>query len=713
MMNGKPQEKPQQKPEKRSWYFWIGRTLVLWVGGVLGFMLIDYLSVGLTVNSWETAFVVVALLGILNALFWPLLSRIFLPFMVFTVGVGSLVLNGVLIWLISIFVPGITIGGAALILTPLGMMIITTALSSLLTLDDDASYYRTVLRRQIKRSEGKGYKKKPGVVFLEIDGLSENILKEAIEKGHMPTLKSWLTRGTHKIAGWETDLSSQTGASQAGILHGNNHNIPAFRWVEKPNNNKVMVSTGLSDAPLIEGRISDGKGLLCSNGASRSNLFSGDAGDVIFTYSKLKDLRMFYTKTWYYFYSSPSNFGRIFALFLWEVLLDFKSQITHRIKNIEPRISRGLVYPFIRAGAAVFLREITTYTLIGDVINGETDVAYVTYLGYDEIAHHSGVRDEDAFHALRGLDKQFKRLEQAKNYAHRPYHFVVQSDHGQTNGATFKQRYNLTLEDLVRGLMPRETSIYSKLSSNEDHFGQAITSPGKDAKRYIHNKRDFVVTGGRELRDNTLKSFQESNLVKGRLADYIKNYQVKKPPEKVSKENADVIVLASGNLGLIYLTQWKDRLSYEEINDLYPDLIPGIAQHQGVGFIMVRSSQYGPLAIGGEGIHYLQDNTVEGTDPLANFGLSATQHLLRTDNFEYTSDILVNSFYNPVEDEVAAFEELVGSHGGLGGEQSYPFIMHPTEWDLSLGDREQIVGAEELHQILKSILEELNTDLEN
>ncbi len=388
-----------QRKIKRTWFFWIERTVILWFGGVLGFMLIDYLSVGLTVNSWDTAFLVVALLGILNALFWPLLSRIFLPFMVFTVGIGSLLSNGFLIWIISNFVPGITIGGPALILTPLGITLITTTLSSILTLDDDTSYYRTVLRRRIKESEGKEFKKKPGIIFLEIDGLSEEILKEAIESGLMPTLKSWLKSGSHEITSWETDLSSQTGASQAGILHGNNHNIPAFRWVEKSNDNKVMVSTGLNDANLIEERISDGKGLLSSNGASRSNLFSGDAGDVIFTYSKLKDLRMFYNKTWYYFYSNPSNFSRIIILFFWEVLLEFKSQFTHTLRNIKPRLRRGFVYPFVRAGAAVFLREITTYTLIGDIINGTVDTAYVTYLGYDEIAHHSGTRDDDAFHA--------------------------------------------------------------------------------------------------------------------------------------------------------------------------------------------------------------------------------------------------------------------------------------------------------------------------
>lgn len=704
-MNDMATENPgiEKRSAKRSLVFWIGRTLILWIGGVLGFMLISYLSVGLQVTSWETAFIAVAGIGILNALFWPLLSRIFLPFMVFTVGIGSLLLNGLLIWLISNFVPGITIGGPALILAPLGMALVTTILSSILTLDDDASYYRTVLRKKIKESEGKNFKMKPGVIFLEIDGLAEEILKEALEKGYLPTLKSWLEGGTHKITRWETDLSSQTGASQAGILHGDNNNIPAFRWVEKPNNNKIMVSTGLNDAPLIEKRISNGKGLLYSKGASRSNLFSGDAEDVIFTYSKLKDLKRFYNKTWYYFYSSPSSFSRIIILFFWEVILEIKSQITHSLSDIRPRIKRGLVYPFVRAGAAVFLREITTYTLIGDIINGEVDVAYVTYLGYDEIAHHSGTRDKDAFHALKELDKQFKRLEQAKEYAHRPYHLVVQSDHGQTNGATFKQRYGLTLEDLTRSLMPANINIYSKLSSNEDHFGQAITSPGKDAKHYVDDKRDIFIENSRKFRNNTLKTFEKSPF-KAIMADYIKNIQAKEEPPRVTEENADVIVLASGNLGLVYLTQWEDRLSYEKINQLWPDLIPGIAQHEGVGFIMVRSDKYGPLVIGGEGSVFLREGTVEGKNPLANFGPRAAEHLLRTDNFKYTPDILVNSFYDSNTDEVAAFEELVGSHGGIGGEQSFPFIMYPVHWNLD--QDEDIVGAEHLHKILKDRLEE-------
>ena len=128
----------------------------------------------------------------------------------------------------------------------------------------------------------------------------------------------------------------------------------AFRGIEKENNNKFMESTGLNDAPIVESRISDGNGLLSSNGASRSNLFSGDAEDVMFTFSQMKNIERFYSGAWRYVFSNSANFGRIVCLFFWDAILDSNSQIMHTIKNVRPRITRGITYPFVRAGANVF-----------------------------------------------------------------------------------------------------------------------------------------------------------------------------------------------------------------------------------------------------------------------------------------------------------------------------------------------------------------------
>ena len=658
---------------RKSRFYWLWRTIVLWIGSSLGFLLIADISVGLTIDSWETAFIAAGVVGILNTLLWPLLSRILLPFMVFTVGIGALLINGVLIWLASNFVPGITIEGAAFILAPLGMAAISTLFNAIATIDDDASWYRGI-KASAKKIDNTNIKDTTGILFLEIDGLSKNVLHEAIERGDMPTVKRWIDEGSHKLTGWETDLSSQTGASQAGLLHGNNEDIVAFRWVEKENNNRFMVSTGLTDAPIVEKRISDGNGLLSINGASRSNLFSGDAEDVIFTFSQLKNLGRFYNKAWHYVFSSSSNFGRIVSLFLWDALLDYKSQIMHRIRNIRPRIYRGFIFPFVRGGANVFLREITTLALVGDVLKGHVDVAYVTYLGYDEIAHHSGVRDEDAFNALRNIDKQFHKVEMASDLAYRDYKIVVHSDHGQTNGATFKQRYGQTLEELVIDLLPVETQVYADISpSTGDHFVSAFTAPGDKVKGYFQDKTKGVT-------------------------DYIQKYSVTKSPKKVERKDANVIVLASGNLGLVYLTDHVNRLTYEEMNQLYSDLIPGLAKHEGIGFVLVNSLEYGAIVIGNEGTYYLESDSIEGINPLANFGSNAAQHIKRTNSFKYTPDILVISSYYHQKNEVAAFEELVGSHGGIGGEQSFPFILHPSEWDIE----EDLIGAESVHLAFKA-----------
>ena len=100
----------------------------------------------------------------------------------------------------------------------------------------------------------------------------------------------------------------------------------------------------------------------------------------------------------------------------------------------------------------IALRDLSTATLMANLFAG-TRVAYATFFGYDEVAHHSGIERGDAFRTLRAIDRQFARLERAAALGPRPYEFVVLADHGQSQGATFLQRYGLTLEEVVRGAL--------------------------------------------------------------------------------------------------------------------------------------------------------------------------------------------------------------------------------------------------------------------
>ena len=635
------------------------RYLVLFIANFIGVYLTSF-GFDFSIANFNEVILFIFFISIFNAIFWPILSNIFMPFFVWTFGIAALVLNG---GIFAFFGPffGVHITGWNIILIPLFIALITIILSTIFSLDDDGPYYQAVLRDAQWKRKGE-IKDYPGVIIVEIDGLSYDVLCEAVDNGYMPTVKSMIDGKTHTLKKWETDLSSQTGASQAGILHGNNENITAFRWVEKENDNQIMQCSGVTKVKILEDRISDGNGLLVDNGASRSNLFSGDTDNVIFTFSKITDLKKLYNGAWFSIFSNPSNFARIVVLLIEDMIHEIYSQLKHKILNIQPRISRGIVYIPTRAGTNVFMREINTETLIGDIMVGDIDVAYSTYLGYDEIAHHSGVRDEDVWFALKGMDKQIKRLFEGNKYSPRDYQFVIQSDHGQTNGATFKQRYGESLEDFIKSLLPQDISMYANMSSNEDHFAE-VYIPFSDK------------------------------------IDYIKNRDKKDEEKELS--DSEVIVLASGNLAMIYLTQWSHRLTYEEINNMFPELIHEIINNEYIGFILVRSSQRGDMAIGKNGTYYLDNDEIEGENPLEGFGDNIVHHLKRNSSFKYTPDILVNSFYDAENDEVCAFEELIGSHGGVGGSQSEPFILYPSEWDVP---DEEIVGAENIYKVLKANL---------
>jgi hypothetical protein len=135
--------------------------------------------------------------------------------------------------------------------------------------------------------------------------------------------------------------------------------------------------------------------------------------------------------------------------------------------------------------------------------------------------------------------------------------------------------------------------------------------------------------------------------------------------------------------------------------------VPALRDHPGIGFLLVRSDRHGAVAIGARGVNYLDQDRVLGEDPLAPFGSRAAQHVRRTDGFPHCPDIVVNSTYWPDLDEVAAFEDLVGSHGGMGGTQSFPFVLHPVELTLP---EEEVVGAEAIHRHLRRWLVELGHD---
>ena len=688
---------------------WTITATLLWIiGEIIALYAVDYISSDLTIGPWYNSIIIVIAVAIANAALWPIFRRYFMKLIIFTFGIGSLLLNSIIFYIATLFIPGVSAGIYGILQAPLVMAIATTLIANMTSTNYYSSYIKKIFKYALEQKTP--YERKyPGLIMLEIDGLSMNTLKKAIARGVMPNLKKYLDE-THTLKGWETDLSSQTGASQAGILHGNNRDIVAYRWVEKENDNRIVVSGKLSDAPEIEKRISDGHGLLV-DGISIANMFSGDSKIPTLTSSKLNGLSNIYNKTLNSAFLDSYHFQRLFILFLWDIILELKSQIVHALKNIRPRLRRTIVYAAVRAGANVVLRDVTTDVLTSEILAGNIDTAYATFMGYDEIAHHSGVQDDDVWGALKNIDSKFAEIALAIEMSDRDYEMVFLSDHGQSNGATFKQRYGITLGNYVRRFLPDDLKMFRN-AYNIDHFRDAVIPENKQI-RNLKNKfgdiRDDLFEDGDYLQNimDEIKNkkpkiiFENEKYISLRKKysnslDYIKGYESVEHSTKKAKDS-ELIVLGSGNLGLIYFTQWKQRLSYEELVLLFPDLIPGLANHPGIGFILVDSMTNGGMVIGEEGIYYLDSDKVVGENPLNGFGKNAAGHLKRHNSFNHMPDILVNSFYDEENNEVCAFEELVGSHGGLGGDQTKPFILYPSDWK----EPGELVGAQSIYKFVK------------
>jgi uncharacterized membrane protein YvlD (DUF360 family) len=609
---------------------------------------------GVDIAARGGALLVAVVLGALNALLPPVLASLRLPLTLVFGFLLTLVLNALLLQFAADAFESFTVDsfGWAL-LAALMVAAVSVVLEVVFSANDDDAYTLRVVQRVARRQGGATETHEPGIVFLEIDGLALPVLRRAMRDGSAPNMARWLAEDTHRLIEWEPDLSSQTGASQAGILLGSNHDIPAFRWVEKETAT-MMTCSAPDDCARIERDRATGVGLLVDGGASRGNLLSGEAEAVILTVSRIEaETRA--NPGYRAFFSNGFNVSRALVLFAWEVLLEWTAAIRASRRDVRPRGHRGGIYPFMRAAMCVIVRDLIVYGVLTDMMSGRPAI-YATFSSYDEVAHHSGLERADTLEALRKLDQQFGRIERARRHASRPYEIVVLSDHGQTQGATFKQRNGYGLDELVeRSVEAAEVAAVADGDEQNEMVGLAIgEATGRSAKPGKRSKKDV--------------------------------------------SDRQVVVLGSGNLGLIYLLEEPRRLTREELDARHPRLLQALRAHPHVGWILVRSAARGAVVLGPRGEHYLEDGQVEGEDPLAVFSPNASRHLLRTDGFPHVADIMVGSFYDPELDEGCAFEELISFHGGIGGPQTQPFILAPLTLP---GPDEPIVGAAAVHALLK------------
>ena len=170
---------------------------------------------------------------------------------------------------------------------------------------------------------------------------------------------------------------------------------------------------------------------------------------------------------------------------------------------------------------------------------------------------------------------------------------------------------------------------------------------------------------------------------------------------------ADLVVCASGNLALVYFRFDEGRLTDARLEELHPGLIGALVAHPGIGLVMMRTGAGHAVAIGARGRRDLATGTIDGEDPTADYGGYAVESLVRLDAMEHVGDVVLISVYDPDTEEVAAFEELIGSHGGIGGAQTQAFVLHPRDWVVDA----PMVGAPAVYRQLRRWLSGLGIEL--
>jgi uncharacterized membrane protein YvlD (DUF360 family) len=623
---------------------------------------------------WTVAIAAAFLLSITNLLIRPIVLMIARPLGFFVVFAVGFLVNGFALLITSRLLPEFHVDGLlAAIVAGIVFAAVNVLLTGILDVEEDGSVYQNLIERLAARDRPpRDQLPGRGLVVLEIDGLSYQQMNRALAQKRLPTVRRMIEEEGYVVTRYDCGLPSQTSACQAGLMFGDNYDIPAFRWLDKDAGR--LYQSG-KDAEAINARYSHRSGLL-RGGSSIVNMMAGDAAKAMLTAASIRtsdptEARR-RAQDIYLLMLNPYFLMRSVALLFAEAAREVWQAWQQKRANVWPRLNRmAHLYPLVRGATVVFVRDLMRHLVIFDVIRG-TPAIYATWPGYDEVAHHSGPFTSDAMGTLRGYDEVIEKVGAAmRDKAPIHYDLVILSDHGQSFGPTFKQRYGLTLKEFIEQRLPGGTTVAQAVGGDTGvttlmgvagELGQMQDQGvGGAAGRSVMRQGQKALAKGIEA--------QETDLETGR---------------------AQVTAYGSGNLAMVYLDLLPRKITLRELDEAYPGLVEALVQHEGIGFVGGFQDDGTPIVLGKGGQRDLVTGVVTGLDPLSpyanpdpsgvghatpDFRAAQVRYVM---DFPHAGDLLVNSTVF-ADGTVAALEELIGNHGGLGGEQTDAFILHPAD----------------------------------
>jgi hypothetical protein len=533
--------------------------------------------------------------------------------------------------------------------------------------------YESVMKK-LDLKPAKPAKKK--FLIIQIDALPHSILTKFLEKGSCKYINRLLTKKGYNLHKFNCGLPSGTPHFQAGIMYGENHMIPSFRFVDKKNRRQFSFGNPNHVKHLEEKHFSKKKGIL-KDGASYSNHFSGDASRSVLTMSTItKEKRYKRLKQgtiWFFLLLHPASAFRVLYYSLTELLIEFGEIITYPLTKLFRKKNAifGFRIPFRRLLMNAIMAEMITLGTIIDVKRGVPRI-YLNYMNYDDIAHLRGPNSTAAYFIVRALDRRIRRI---CRKVPEDYDIFIISDHGQVPAVPFRQINGMTLAEFIEKCA--RVKSFGLTSSHEGRLSIIGVSMRKTLGflKYVSTPLRWA---GSLFAKSMLKMIKP------------KRYRL------VWDEKEKILVLDSCSLANVYFNVSKERMDLNQINRKYPQLVKKLANNRGIGIVLAKQgknivllAKNGKMTIG-------KSIKRKGNNFLKRYGDENTliKQIREFNRFKFVGDLVL--FGNYKDGATVSFTDHVGSHGGIGGDMMHPFFISKKKYDFS-----KVTNARELHKIFK------------
>lgn len=288
----------------------------------------------------------------------------------------------------------------------------------------------------------------PGLIILQIDGLSRTQMERALEDGHLPYLARLIRRGHFTLESFYSGVPSTTPAVQGEIFFGVRTAVPSFEFLRRKSgkvfrmyeaNAAAEIEADLSarcHEPLLKGAhaYSD----IYGAGAARSRYCSRDLAPDKF----VKRMSLWKGLVLTILYAPKIlRMGALALLELGLAILDLCKGLYEREDFI-----KEIMFVPARVLVCIVLREMIRFRVLLDIECG-VQVIHANFLGYDEQAHRRGPDSAFAHWTLKGIDRAVRDIcRVAGHSSYRDYEWIIHSDHGQERAVPFSRRHGREID---------------------------------------------------------------------------------------------------------------------------------------------------------------------------------------------------------------------------------------------------------------------------